>query len=214
MIETAIETMLKSGFDIRAAYVMSDEISFFFKEIPFSARVEKIDSVLASFVSSAFTIQLRENFDFREPIAFDARVIVLDSLKDVVYYFIWRQKEAWRNFLNAMAQWVLLQEGYDPEVIYHKLYGMKARALIKFLRKKGIDVEKEPSWKKFGSFIFKLPVFRQAQNPITKERVNVVRFKIEIISRPFDVDELCELIQKSLLSRMEARKVSKKISGY
>ena len=89
-------------------------LSFFFKEIPFSARVEKIDSVLASFVSSAFTIQLRENFDFREPIAFDARVIVLDSLKDVVYYFIWRQKEAWRNFLNAMAQWVLLQEGYDP----------------------------------------------------------------------------------------------------
>jgi len=62
----------KSGFDPKLAYILSDEINCFFPQIPFKGRIEKLDSVIASFLASALTIVL----DFKEAVAFDARIIL------------------------------------------------------------------------------------------------------------------------------------------
>ncbi len=85
-----------SGLSPAFAYTFSDEISLYFKTLPFSGRVEKIDSVTAASAASALTIEL----GCREPLAFDARVIPAAG-EFAVEYLISRQNEAWRNHINA-----------------------------------------------------------------------------------------------------------------
>lgn len=46
----------ESGFTPTFAYTFSDEISLYFQTLPFSGRVEKIDSVTASAAASVLTI--------------------------------------------------------------------------------------------------------------------------------------------------------------
>ena len=62
----------ESGLSPVFAYTFSDEISLYFRELPFSGRVEKIDSVAASYAASALTLVL----GIREPVAFDARIVL------------------------------------------------------------------------------------------------------------------------------------------
>ena len=85
-------------------YAFSDEISILLDEIPFSGRVEKINSVFASLASSSFTYNLLndysnefnlDNLSDNErnivfPISFDSRIIPIDdaSISD---YFKWRR---------------------------------------------------------------------------------------------------------------------------
>ncbi|MFY1645189.1 tRNA(His) guanylyltransferase Thg1 family protein, partial [Methanoculleus bourgensis] len=57
-----------SGLTPAFAYTFSDEISLYFRTLPFSGRVEKIDSVTASVAASVLTIEL----GCAEPLAFDA----------------------------------------------------------------------------------------------------------------------------------------------
>jgi tRNA(His) 5'-end guanylyltransferase len=61
----------ESGLSPSFAYTFSDEISLYLQKLPFSGRVEKIDSVAASFAASALTLVLGVD----EPVSFDARVI-------------------------------------------------------------------------------------------------------------------------------------------
>ena len=44
-------------------YTFSDEINILLNEIPFLGRVEKLDSVLASFAASSFSLNLNNYFD-------------------------------------------------------------------------------------------------------------------------------------------------------
>ncbi len=63
----------ESGMNPLFAFTFSDEISFFFYEIPYNNRVEKIDSIIPGFVSSALTIQLK----LEKPVSFDSRIVIL-----------------------------------------------------------------------------------------------------------------------------------------
>ena len=83
-------------------YAFSDEISILLDEIPFSGRVEKINSVFASLASSSFTYNLLNDysneFDLDNlsdnernivfPISFDSRIIPIDDaekyMKDAI----------------------------------------------------------------------------------------------------------------------------------
>ncbi len=98
----------ESGLTPAFAYTFSDEISLYLKELPFSGRVEKIDSVAASYAASALTLILGA----KEPLAFDAR-IVQATPESAVEYMTGRQDEAWRNHLNAYCQQALIAEGMD-----------------------------------------------------------------------------------------------------
>lgn len=80
-------------------YTFSDEISILLDNIPFNGRIEKINSVVASFAASSFTYNL--NKEIAKPIAFDSRIIpIIDD--DIYKYFKWRQDEAWRNWHKCL----------------------------------------------------------------------------------------------------------------
>lgn len=69
-------------------YTFSDEISILLDNIPFNGRIEKINSVVASFAASSFTYNL--NKEIAKPVAFDSRIIPIND-KDIPKYFKWRQ---------------------------------------------------------------------------------------------------------------------------
>ncbi|HEY3360795.1 MAG TPA: tRNA(His) guanylyltransferase Thg1 family protein [Methanosarcina sp.] len=71
----------KSGLSPLFAYTFSDEINFLFMELPFKGRIEKIDSIITSFLGNAFTI----NLQLEKPVAFDSRIAVLQKKEILVY---------------------------------------------------------------------------------------------------------------------------------
>ena len=71
----------KSGLSPLFAYTFSDEINFLFMELPFKGRIEKMDSIITSFLGNAFTI----NLQLEKPVAFDSRIAVLQKKEILVY---------------------------------------------------------------------------------------------------------------------------------
>ncbi len=169
-------------------YVFSDEISLLLGEIPFAGRVEKIDSVMASFLSSAFTYNLmekevflglkRETLNDLNPISFDSRVIPLSDT-GVVEYFQERQMEAWRNCLNGYAYWTLRKD-YSKNEAIEILHKKKSSYLHDILFKKDIKLTQMPAWQRRGVGVYKEKVEVQGLNPLTKEKVTSQRKKIFI----------------------------------
>ncbi|MDR7666469.1 tRNA(His) guanylyltransferase Thg1 family protein [Methanosarcina sp. Z-7115] len=110
----------KSGLSPLYAYTFSDEISFLFMELSFKGRLEKIDSIVASFLGSALTINLR----LKKLVAFDSRIVALQR-EDIPAYFHWRRPEAWRNFVAAWGYYTLKVEGMDKDEASKHLKGKK-----------------------------------------------------------------------------------------
>jgi tRNA(His) 5'-end guanylyltransferase len=88
----------------RLAYAQSDEVSFllidynkFDSEQWFDGNVQKIASVTASIMGAHFTKA------YGKPGYFDGRVFVVPE-RDIVNYFIWRQRDCVRNSISACAQ--------------------------------------------------------------------------------------------------------------
>jgi len=133
MADTAELFIKKSGLSPLFAYTFSDEISFLFTALPFDGRVEKIDSVVASFLGSALTIKLRLD----EPVAFDSRLVALQK-EEIPEYFHWRQLEAWRNFVAAWGFYALRNEGVGKNEAAKCLKGKKEWEIPKFKSEEGI----------------------------------------------------------------------------
>ncbi|HWQ45031.1 MAG TPA: hypothetical protein VN373_05120 [Methanosarcina barkeri] len=55
-------------------------------ELSFKGRLEKIDSIVASFLGSVLTINLR----LKKLVAFDSRIVALQR-EDIPAYFHWRR---------------------------------------------------------------------------------------------------------------------------
>ncbi|MFA5237690.1 MAG: tRNA(His) guanylyltransferase Thg1 family protein [Methanoregula sp.] len=160
----------ESGLAPVFAYTFSDEISLYFTELPFSGRVEKIDSVAASYAASALTLALGA----KEPLAFDAR-IVQASPEAAIEYMTGRQDEAWRNHLNAYCQQALIAEGMDGTDAARQLKGMPASELHEMMHKRGVNLAKTPAWQRRGVLVCKKEIQKEGYNPITKEHVTVTR---------------------------------------
>jgi tRNA(His) guanylyltransferase len=174
--------LLFQEFSPRLAYVFSDEVNLLLGEIPFAGRVEKMDSVMASFLSGAFTSKITEQDDFKEkisgtkPISFDSRVIPLSSDK-VVEYFQWRQLESWRNCLNGYSYWTL-REDHSKEEAMEILYKKNSSQLHDLLFDKGIKLAQMPAWQRRGIGIYKKGFEIEGLNPLTHEKVISQRKKI------------------------------------
>ena len=88
----------------RLAYGQSDEVSFLLIDYNkfdsmqwFDGQVQKIVSVAASIMGAHFTKA------YGKAGYFDGRVFVIPE-RDIVNYFIWRQKDCVRNSISACAQ--------------------------------------------------------------------------------------------------------------
>ena len=189
---------VKSGFDPLLAYIFSDEISLYFRFVPFRGRIEKLNSIIASFLASALTIAL----DFKDPIAFDARVIPVCGDEEVVAYFAQRQAEAWRNHINAYGYYGLIESGLSAREAEKRLRGMKAEDVHEILFQMGINLKDTPSWQRRGIMVIRHGYEKEGYDPRAAKNVTVTvtRYKItQLWDLPlFNTEEGENLIRRYL----------------
>jgi len=167
----------KSGFNPVLAYIFSDEISLYFRFVPFRARIEKLDSIIASFIASALTIIL----DFKDPIAFDARVIPICGDAEVIAYLAQRQAEAWRNYINAYGYYGLIESGLSARESEKRLRGMKSGDVHEMLFRLGINLNDTPGWQRRGVMVVRQGYEEEGYNPRAGKKnatVTVTRYRI------------------------------------
>lgn len=157
------KVLFEKGFNPAMVYVVSDELNILFDgKAPFNGRIEKIDSVIPSLISAAFSIQLQEFFNKKAVAAFDSRVIVTPNDEKILEYLTWRQTNAWRNHNNAYAYWLFRKMGYKPQEIAKNLKGIKTEEIHELLFKYGINLAKTPSGKE--------EAYSYIKNPTKKEQ--------------------------------------------
>lgn len=150
VISKVCEDLFKE-FSPLFVYSFSDEISLIFDKIPFDGRVEKIDSVIASFTASSFVI----HYDrvFKKPPAFDSRIIPISD-EDVLKYFKWRQDESWRNCVNSHGI-SHLKTKYSNSEANDKIKGMKLNEIHELLFQNDINLNDIETYKKRGIGIYR-----------------------------------------------------------
>jgi len=173
---------LINEFNPKYVYTFSDEINILFEQVPFNGRIEKINSVMASFVSSSFMKHLLINknlFDIDvlqlKPVSFDCRIITTSNhTRD---YFKWRQDEAWRNCLNSYAQSVLNKDHSNRETS-EILYKLKKSDIHELLYENGINISHVPTWHKRGVCLYKVEEKTEGYNPLNNQKNISTRNKI------------------------------------
>jgi tRNA(His) guanylyltransferase len=173
LAHTAELLIKKSGLSPLFAYTFSDEISFLFMELSFEGRVEKIDSIVASFLSRALTINLRLD----EPVAFDSRIVALQK-EEIPAYFHWRQLEAWRNFVASWGYYTLIDEGMDKNEASRSLKGKKEWEIHEMLFERGINLATLPAWQRRGIMIYAEEYEVSGFNPILGKEAKSQRRKV------------------------------------
>jgi len=166
MVTACRALVAESGLNPDLAYTFSDEISLYFTKLPFGGRVEKLDSVAASFAASSFTIAIGGT----TLIAFDARVIPATPAF-AAEYLTGRQAEAWRNHINAYCQQALIEEGMDPRKAAERLKGLAAKELHEMMHQRGFNLATTPAWQRRGTLVYKKLTEKEGFNPITQETV-------------------------------------------
>jgi len=132
-------------------YTFSDEISLLFDKLPFDGRIEKLDSVIASFTSSSFVIHY--DADFKKPPAFDSRIIPIND-EDILKYFRWRQEESWSNCVNSHGI-SYLKTRYSNSEANDKIKGMKLNEIHELLFQNNINLNDIETYKKRGIGIYR-----------------------------------------------------------
>ena len=151
------KAIFRSGFNPALIFTVSDELNLLFlHSAPFRRRVEKIDSVLASIASSAFSLAAFETFGKVLVISFDSRVVISHQEK-IADYLVWRQMDAWRNHNNAYGYWFLRKMGRKPREAAKILKGMKAGDIHDMLFRHGINLAQTPAWQRRGILIYREP---------------------------------------------------------
>ncbi|NLD57749.1 MAG: tRNA 5'-guanylyltransferase [Methanomicrobiales archaeon] len=173
MVTTCISLLSESGLNPDLAFTFSDEISLWFTRLPFNGRVEKIDSVAASFAASALTLA----FGGTTLLSFDARVIPATPAF-ALEYLAGRQSEAWRNHINAYCQQALIEEGMDSRAAAEQLRGLPAQALHEMMHERGFNLATTPAWQRRGTLVYKKRTIKEGFNPVTQETVATERSSV------------------------------------
>jgi tRNA(His) 5'-end guanylyltransferase len=202
MVNTATEIFRE--FAPAFIYTFSDEFNILLADLPFAGRIEKLDSVFASFTANSFysnliknklsqkiskntgdkneepevwKLEMEEIFKSLKTISFDCRVIPVSS-EMVSEYFKGRQDEAWRNCLNGYVYWTLRDEMSKEEAM-QILNGLKAEKIHDILFERGINIAEVPAWQRRGVGIYKVDKMVNGYNPLSKESTESSRRVIE-----------------------------------
>lgn len=173
MADTAELFIKKSGLSPLFAYTFSDEINLLFLDPPFDGRVEKIDSVTASFLGSALTLCL----GLEEAVAFDARIVALQK-EEIEDYMHWRQLEAWRNFVFSYGYYTLRKEGIGGAEASKFLKGKKERDIHELLFERGINLAALPAWQRRGVLVSGTEYKVTGFNPLLGREMGSLRRKV------------------------------------
>ena len=134
-------------------YLQSDEASFVLQdwwglktEAWLGKRVQKIASVAASMFTAWFNLDADDRFDGAPAAFFDARCFVLPEA-EVCNYLLWRQRDATRNSVAALAQ---------AHFSHNRLHGLNGEQMQELLfQEKGINWSDLPTWQKRGVCVVK-----------------------------------------------------------
>lgn len=173
MVSAARSLIKDSSLAPEWAFTFSDEINILFKELPFDGRVEKLDSVIPSYFSSALTLALKPD----TPVAFDARVIPVHG-DEVIDYLKMRQAEAWRNHMQSYGFYTLVKEGVSEREASKRMHGMKFEDIHEMMWQRGINLGETPGWQRKGVLIYKKKFSKEGFDPIRKEKVVVTRTEL------------------------------------
>ncbi|MBE0524153.1 MAG: tRNA 5'-guanylyltransferase [Methanosarcinales archaeon] len=174
MADSTVTFFRKSGINPSLAYIFSDEINLLFvKNLPFNGRLEKIDSVIPSFFSSALVLAL----DCREPLSFDSRVAIIDTA-DIMEYLKWRQEECWRNLMSSYGFYLLKNGGMTAKEAADKLKGLKSDQLHELAWDHGINLAKTPAWQRRGILVNKEKTLESIINPLTGKETTEQKSRI------------------------------------
>ena len=132
-------------------YTFSDEISLLLEKIPFDGRIEKINSVIASFTASSFVLHYDE--DFKKPPSFDSRIIPISD-EDVLKYFKWRQDESWKNCIASYGI-SFLKSKYSNKRANDMITGLKSSEIHELLYQNGINLNDVETYKKRGIAVYR-----------------------------------------------------------
>jgi tRNA(His) guanylyltransferase len=175
MVATCTALLAESGLNPDLAFTFSDEISLYFTKLPFNGRVEKLDSVAASYAASSLTLA----FGGTTLLSFDARVIPATP-EYALEYLTSRQSEAWRNHINAYCQQALVEEGMDMRKAAEKLKGLPAKELHEMMHLRGFNLATTPGWQRRGTLVYKKLTEKEGFNPMTQEKVVVERSAVTV----------------------------------
>ena len=166
MAKAASSLFLDSGLSPILAFTFSDEINMLFLEAPFAGRVEKIDSVVAGFLSSVLSLSLQQ------VVCMDCRVIPICQ-SEIIDYLKERQDESWRNHVFSYGFYMLLEEGQTPIQAMEQLRGMREHEIHELVFQKGINLAKTATWERRGILVYRyagrlvedweLPLFKSAE---------------------------------------------------
>ncbi|MFB0566970.1 MAG: tRNA(His) guanylyltransferase Thg1 family protein [Candidatus Bathyarchaeia archaeon] len=186
------KAIFQSNLAPTLVFVASYEVNALFAySAPFNSRVEKINSVLASTASSAFSLSASKYFNKFLIVAIDSR-IVITTRERLWEYLAWRQIDAWRNHNNAYAYWLLRRLGHRPSEAAKKLKGLKTRDLHELLFHHGINLAKTPIWQRRGILIYREPF----QKRVRTQTITRWRIKESWDLPPFSTEEGEALIQQ------------------
>ncbi len=175
MVSVSESLVSHSGLNPDFAYTFSDEVSLYFSSVPFRGRVEKIDSIAASYAASALSLNIHPG----SPVAFDARIVQVTP-ELAVDYLKNRQHEAWRNHINAYCQAALINEGMTPTDAQRTLLGMPSKALHEMMYARGVNLAATPAWQRRGAMVYKMLKKVHGFNPVTNETVETLRNSVTI----------------------------------
>ena len=173
-------------FSPKFIYTFSDEINILLSDIPFKGRIEKLNSVFASFIAGSFMKHLVKHNKFfnifekddLKPVSFDSRIIPL-SYNGTVDYFKNRQNEAWRNCLNGYSYWKL-RENYDKIKSVEILNKKKSNELHNLLFENGLNINNVPPWQRRGIGFYKTKLEVNGYNPVSNIPVKSDRNRLKI----------------------------------
>ncbi len=175
MVTVCTTLVSESGLNPDFAFTFSDEINLWFSRLPFSARVEKIDSVAASYAASSLTLALGGT----SLLSFDSRVIPATP-EYAMEYLADRQNEAWRNHLNGYCQQALIGEGLSAKEAAAQLRGLPSKELHEMMHARGFNLALTPAWQRRGVLVYKKLTEKEGFNPVTQEAVVTERSAVTV----------------------------------
>lgn len=137
----------------RVGYTQSDEITLVFdreteaSQPIFGGRVFKITSVLASMAAAKFAILASEAWPDRVAKivpSFDCRAFVVPSRVEAVNVLVWRELDASRNAVQAVAQ-----AHFSPK----QLHGKSCDELEEMLAAQGVTMDRYPVSVRYGRYL-------------------------------------------------------------
>lgn len=172
-MQMTTEALCREIQGAQIAYVQSDEISVLLTDYEdivteawFDNRLNKMISISASIASLAFTEAIRA-YKY-EPITgiFDSRAFNIPE-NDVCNYFVWRQKDAERNSLQALAQANFSHkslQNLNRSALQEKLFtekGINYNDIDPYQKRGAVVIKRDGAWK-----IEPAPIFSQNREVI------------------------------------------------